>query len=111
MDGGRGPGFRRARGFTCGRGDGLGAWARGCCGSGARAGGAGGSRGARLGRGGEGELAGGPEGDHVVQAGDDAGEGGQNQGVQSRYESGLGSEIGGIVAESCQEGGGLAGQG
>ncbi len=38
---------------------------------------------------GEGELAGGPEVDHVREAGDEPGEGGEDQGVQGGDEAGL----------------------
>jgi len=75
-----------------------------------RGAGARGSLGARFGRGGDRELARRPEGDDVVEAGDQAGQGVQNEGVQGRDQPGLGGVVSGVRADTGQQGGGLAGQ-
>jgi len=56
-------------------------------------------------------LAGGPEFDHVLQPGDQPGEGGQDEGVQGRDEAGLGGGRGGVRAQVCREGRDVPGQG
>ncbi len=58
-----------------------------------------------------GKLAGGPEGDHVLQAADHAGEDGQNQGVQRREDSCLGGTLIGLRADRGGNAGDLLGQG
>ncbi len=52
-----------------------------------------------------GEEAGAPEGDHAVQAGDDADEEGENQGVQRRDQAGFGGQTVGLRAQLGQEAG------
>ncbi len=67
-----------------------------------------GGRGAGLG---QGELAGGPEVDHVREAGDEPGEGGEDQGVQGGDEAGLGGGRDGIRAQFRCESFDVPGQG
>jgi len=59
---------------------------------------------------GGGEFAGSPEGQHGFELGEQAGEAGENEGVQSRHRPGLGGAIVGFGAESCQDAGDLLGQ-
>lgn len=54
-------------------------------------------------RGGDGKLAGLPEGNDLLQAGDQAGEARQDQRVQRRDDPGLGSPVAGIRAQFRHE--------
>jgi len=59
----------------------------------------------------EGQSAGLPEGDHLLQAGEQAGEGGKYQGVQRRDQAGLGGAEVGFGTHGGGEAGGVLGQG
>lgn len=75
------------------------------------AGGGGAAGGGRSGGLGEGELDGGPEGQDGFEAAEQAGEGGQNQGVHRRDQAGLGGQTVGLAAAAGGEAGDLLGQG
>ncbi len=84
-------------------------------GRGDRRGGAGGLAGFQRGAGmgglrGERELAGLPEDEDGFQAGEQAGEGGENQGVQGRHQSSLVCVMVGLGADRGGDGGDLLGQ-
>jgi len=58
----------------------------------------------------QGQLAGCPEGDHVLQATDEAGKGNQDKGVQRRHDPGLGGAVVSLRADRGGNAGDLLGQ-